>query len=104
MNYEEYQTIKSELESQLKKLEEDYLTEHSIPIGTPVILLGKNDGWSNNKGLGKLHHVAQIKISLNGDIDHNILPAKKDGTAAKGGGFTYFCSKKDLQVVTNDDH
>ena len=37
MNYEEYKTIQAGLETQLEKLEADYLEEHGLAIGTPVI-------------------------------------------------------------------
>ena len=101
MNYEEYRTIQSDLEAQLEKLKADYLEEHGLAIGTPVIFLGKSSGY-DTKSIGKLHHVAQREIGWSGEITHNILPAKKNGTPSKKGGFVYFCQKKHLQVVTND--
>jgi hypothetical protein len=103
MTYEEYLKIETELENQLKKLKADYLEEHGLAIGTPVIFLGKNDGWKH-RGIGELHHIYQRRIGWKGEVEHNILPAKKDGTPSKKGAYIYFCEKKDLQVVTNDDH
>ena len=103
MTYEEYKTIQADLEAQLEKLKADYLEEHGLAIGTPVIFLGKSSGY-DTKSIGKLHHVAQREIGWigEGEVHHNILPAKKDGTPSKKGGFVYFCQKKHLQVVTND--
>ena len=97
MNHEEYITKTTELKNQLEQLKADYLEEHGLAIGTPVIFLGKHNGYSSNS-VGKLHHVTQKEISWGGNISHNILPAKKDGTAAKKGAFIYFCEKKHLQV------
>jgi hypothetical protein len=102
MTYEEYLKIETELENQLKKLEADYLEEHGLAIGTPVIFLGNQHSRHNNKFVGKLYHVSQRNIKWNGEVEHNILPAKKDGTPSKKGAYIYLCEKKDLQVVTND--
>jgi hypothetical protein len=101
MTYEEYQTKQADIKSQLEKLEADYIEEHGLPIGTPVIFLGKEYGY-DLESIGKLHHIAQRKIYYSGQVVHNILPAKKDGKPSKKGGFIYYCSKKHLQVVTND--
>lgn len=98
MDYGQYKTIQADLEAQLEKLKADYLEEHGLAIGTPVIFLGESSGYDTKQ----LHHVAQREIGWSGEISHNILPAKKDGTPSKRGGFVYFCQKKHLQVVTND--
>jgi hypothetical protein len=98
MTYEEYKTIQADLENQLKTLKANYLEEHGLAIGTPVIFLGKGGGGYDHSCVGSLYHVAQREIGWEGEIQHNILPAKKDGTAAKKGAFIYFCYKQHLQV------
>jgi hypothetical protein len=98
MTYKEYKTIREDLENQIKKLEADYLEEHGLAIGTTVIFLGKGGGGYNHSCVGGLYHVAQREIGFSGEIQHNILPARKDGTAAKKGAFIYFCYKQHLQV------
>jgi hypothetical protein len=102
MTYEEYTTIKAELENQLKKLEADYIEEHGLAIGTPVIYLGRGDSWDVNY-IGKKYHVADREIYWSGEVVHNIIPAKKDGSAAKKGRCIYHCNKKALQVSTEND-
>ena len=97
MNHKEYITKTTELRNQLEQLKTDYLEEHGFAIGTPVIFLGKEGGYTCS-GSDKVHYVAQRKIGWTGAIYHDILPAKKDGTASKKGAFIYFCEKKHLQV------
>lgn len=101
MNYQDYQKKLKSLEEQIDTLKEDYLEKNGIPIGTPVVFLGKKDGWKK-ANVGKLHHVARRTISWDGEVVHDILPAKKNGAASKKGSYVYFCRKKDLEVVNND--
>ena len=96
MTYEEYKTRKAELEDRLDSLKIDYLEEHGFALGTPVIFLG-NDGY-DAKSVGKLHHVYRREIGHDGDINHTIVTAKKDGSPAQKGTFVCFCYKQHLQV------
>jgi len=95
MEYDEYKRLKEDLEMKLRDLRTYYINTNGLPIGTPVIPLQRNDGYSC-QFTGQLCHVFDRQIGRDGRIDHTIIKARKDGTMARGGRQEILFDKKRL--------
>ena len=89
MTYEEYQKQKATLESALASLDQQYMAEHGLAIGTRV------------RYQGQIGYVEDVEIySWDGSVKHHVRAAKKDGTMANGGKkLAYGAPLKDLEVT-----
>lgn len=101
MNYSEYKKQKKLLEDQLSDLEEAYLNEHGIPVGTPVLYLG--DDWIDSTGSLKnaLAYVTKVSINFVGEVTMDIRKATKTGKPSNTTYSKLWVSKSMLKIANH---